>query len=37
MVKINLKEFTKETKLSDKGVYIITNINTDIKYIGSTT
>lgn len=37
MVKINLKEFTKETKLSDKGVYMITNINTDIKYIGSTT
>ena len=37
MVKINLKEFTEETKLSDKGVYMITNINTDIKYIGSTT
>lgn len=36
MVKINLKEFTEETKLSDKGVYMITNINTDIKYIGST-
>ena len=37
MVKINLEEFTKETKLSDKGIYMITNINTDIKYIGSTT
>ena len=36
MVKINLKEFTEETKLFDKGVYMITNINTDIKYIGST-
>lgn len=37
MVKINLKEFTKETKLSDKGVYMIININTNIKYVGSTT
>lgn len=36
MVKINLKEFTKETQLSSKGVYMITHIPTNIKYVGST-
>ena len=37
MEKFNLKDFTKEIKLSDKGVYMISHIDTDIKYVGSTT
>lgn len=32
-----VKNFTDEVNLKDKGVYMITHQNTDIKYIGSTT
>lgn len=32
-----VKDFTDEVNLKDKGVYMITHKNTDIKYIGSTT
>lgn len=32
-----VKDFTNEVNLKDKGVYIITHKNTNIKYIGSTT
>lgn len=31
-----VKDFTKEVNLKDKGVYIITHKDTDIKYVGST-
>lgn len=36
MEKINLKEFTNETRLKENGVYLITHIPTGIKYVGST-
>ena len=32
-----VKDFTDEVNLKDKGVYMITHQNTDIKYVGSTT
>lgn len=34
---VKVKDFTSETRLSDKGVYIITHNSTNIKYVGSTT
>ena len=36
MEKINLRDFTKETKLKENGVYLITHLPTNIKYVGST-
>lgn len=32
-----VKDFTDEVNLKDKGVYMITHLSTDIKYVGSTT
>lgn len=31
-----VKDFTQEVNIKDKGVYLITHISTDIKYVGST-
>ena len=36
MEKINLSNFTEETKLKEKGVYMIIHLPTNIKYVGST-
>lgn len=36
MGKINLNEFTSETRIKETGVYMIIHLPTNIKYVGST-